>query len=189
VRRLLAFLVALGALSWIGAAAQDAAPPAVSAAAPAGVGVVPGLVLPRLEDLAETRQRPLFSPTRRPPPPPPPPPPAVVAEAPVAEAAEPEPETPPPFVLAGVVTGSTLTLAMLQNRDTAEVARVRRGEEVLGWTVTEVGTTHVVVQRDGRSVRLALFEKKEEPAAAATTGKTGRKKAADDDEEDDDDDE
>jgi general secretion pathway protein N len=130
----------------------------------------------------------LFSPTRRPPPPPPPAPPATVAEAPVEAEPEPEPETPPPFVLAGVVTGSTLTLAVLQNRDTAEVARVRRGEEVLGWKVAEVGTKHVVLQRDGRSVRLALFEKKEEPDATAAA-KAGGKKAADADEEDQDEDE
>lgn len=188
MRRRAAVLIAIGTLLPVGAGAQaPVLPPAgAPAAETAGVAVAPGLVLPRLQGLAATRERPLFSPTRRPPPPPPP---KIVAEAPVEAAPPPEPEKPPPFVLAGVVTGSALTLAMLQNRDTAEIARVRRGDAVLGWTVTEVGSRHVVLERDGRSVRLALFEKKEEPAAAAGAKAPAKRPAAADDDDDEDDDE
>lgn len=131
---------------------------AASSPAPSGsptVAVAPGLVLPGLASMSQTRDRPLFAPSRRPPPPPP-----EVAEA------EPEPDRPqappepPPFDLAGIVVGGESGFALLRNHETEKIEHAKRGDVLAGWTVSEIGQRHVVVSRDDRTVRLALFEVK-----------------------------
>jgi general secretion pathway protein N len=107
----------------------------------------------RLEDLAATRQRPLFTPSRRPPPPAArvDPSPAVELTPDVVRAAP-----PPPFDLVGAVVGENARYALLRQRTTNKVARLRPGDVAEGWRVTAIGIRSVVLERDGRSDSLAL---------------------------------
>lgn len=135
-----------GATAVVPAAAADAAEP---------VTVAPGVVLPGLAALSVTRERPLFSPGRRPPPPP------EVAEAEPPPPPPPKPPADPPFELAGIVAGGDLNVAMLRNRDTQAIQRAKAGEQFDGWTLAEIGQRYVVLQQEDRSVRLAMFEHKD----------------------------
>ena len=109
----------------------------------------------RLEDLRATRERPLFSPSRRPPPPPaarveapPPPAPPIEEKAAAIE--------PPPFDLVGAVVGEGVSYALLRNRTTSKVTRFRPGEDAEGWRVGVVSLRSVALERDGRKESLAL---------------------------------
>ena len=118
-----------------------------------GVNALHGL---RLEDLVATRDRPLFSPSRRPPPPrrveaPPPPPPA--PEPAVQQAAAPEA---PPFDLIGSAVGEANSFVLLRKHGTNEVTRLRPGDEKDGWRVGMVSLRSVVLERGDRSESLAL---------------------------------
>ena len=109
-----------------------------------------------LASLSATRERPLFSATRRPPAPPPAPmaapPPKPVAAAPVrpvvAEA--------PPLALVGTITGGETPVAVLFNQATRTVTQVREGDEELGWRITAVSPRSAVAEKDGNAVTLNL---------------------------------
>jgi general secretion pathway protein N len=95
-----------------------------------------------LSALSATRNRPLFTATRRPPPP------AVVAAPPPnastpIEAKPTEPER-PPFALVGTVT------------------RLREGETELGWRAQAIGPRSIVLQRGAESATLE-FPKPSDP--------------------------
>ena len=145
----------------------SAAPQADTAPAP-----VPGAAAARgnplrgipLRALSATRERPLFSASRRPPAP-------VIAAAPAPEppampmAAKPaEPER-PPLTLVGTVVSAKKRVAILFNRTTRQVTQVREGEEELGWRVRLVSPRSAVVEKDMRSVTLDLPNPGDEPAA------------------------
>jgi general secretion pathway protein N len=107
----------------------------------------------RLEDLAATRERPLFTPSRRPPPPP-----AAVVEAPDPPPVEAKPVAlePPPFDLVGAVVGQRASFALLRNRQSNAVVRLRPGDAAMGWRVGAVGVRSVSLERDGRVQSLTL---------------------------------
>jgi general secretion pathway protein N len=125
-------------------------PRAAAAQSPAAPPQEPASAMPPLENLEATRDRPLFSPQRRP-----------NAEAPPEEAAVVE-ESPEnlPFELTGVVIGSDTAIAILRNRDTQETVRLRQGENLEAWSLQEVATRHVVLRQEERQVRLELFSEK-----------------------------
>jgi general secretion pathway protein N len=106
----------------------------------------------RLEDLAATRARPLFAPTRRPPPPPsarigaPRPDPSPVLAKPAS----------PPFELIGAVVGERESYAVLRRRGTEKAARFRLGDDADGWRVGAIGRRSVTLEREGRTQSLAL---------------------------------
>lgn len=116
---------------------------------------VRSFAMPPLEELKATRERPLFSPRRRPDE-------AVVAlpETPVTQA---PPET-APFDLTGVVMGEDRAVAILHNRETQETVHLHQGETAQSWSVAEIAQRHVVLRNEGRQVRLQLFEPKPEGA-------------------------
>jgi type II secretory pathway component PulC len=114
--------------------------------------------LPPLEELKATRERPLFSPSRRP-----------DAEAAVESEAGPVEESPDslPFELTGVVLGTDTAIAILRNRDTQETVQLHRGEALEAWSIEEIAPRHVVLRQEDRQVRLELFQTKAEGEAAA----------------------
>ena len=121
----------------------------------------------RLEDLSATRERPLFVASRRAPPPmraetPPPPPPPVEEKAVVLG--------PPPFDLIGAVVGKRESIALLRNKTTSEVLRLRPGENAEGWRVGAVGLRSVALERDGRKEALALAGPPTDPAGPEVAG-------------------
>jgi hypothetical protein len=146
--------VALGAH----AAAPDA-PMADSAAQPGN----PLWTIP-LNTLTATRERPLFTPSRRPPPqalpavianvPPPPPPPA-----------EPEQLA---LRLLGTIAGREGGIAICLNLATSAVVRVRTGESFEGWNLRTVRGREATFEKASRQEVLALPapDDPRQPAAA-----------------------
>lgn len=156
-----AFLAALAGLCVIpgAAAAGEDQPgpvefripaPRTKEAAPAGN---PLWSIP-LEALSATRERPLFSPSRRPARPP------EAAPAPLAPAPPPQPVPPsrPRLSLIGTVAGLDDSFALFLDPQGKAVVRLRTGEGHEGWVLRSVSARDVLLQNDGASAVLALPE-------------------------------
>jgi len=103
--------------------------------------------------LTATRERPLFSVSRRPPalavkaaPPPPQPPP------------DPAPAPPerPTLTLIGTILSPGTSVAMLRDTATQAITRLRQGEEASGWRLKMVKLRSVVVEKGDQSAVLEL---------------------------------
>jgi general secretion pathway protein N len=116
-----------------------------------------------LRTLSVTRERPLFSPSRRPPAPavlgvePPPPP------LPTIKPAAPER---PPLILVGTIIGENEKLAIFFNQVTNSVTRVREGEAESGWLLRSVAERAIILQKDNQTVTLDLPKRSEERPAS-----------------------
>jgi hypothetical protein len=108
-----------------------------------------------LSALAATRDRPLFSASRRPPTPAAP---AVAAPPPKAAPAAQAPPELPPLALIGTIVSPKSSIAILQNSATQAVTRVRIGEENSGWRARSVAVRSVVLEKGAQSVTLRLPE-------------------------------
>ena len=137
-------------------------PCAVVAQSPPENAPVRSFALPPLEELQATRERPLFSPRRRP-----------DAEAVDETETSPVEESPEslPFELTGVVMGAEVAIAILRNRDTQETVSLRQGEALDGWSLEEIASRHVVFRQEDRQARLELFLP--HPEGSATPDPTG----------------
>jgi general secretion pathway protein N len=118
-----------------------------------------------LEQLSATRERPLFSPSRQPPAPPaaPAPPPQV------AEAPPPPPAAPPTLTLFGIVGGPEGARAIVRTQAGSEVLRLRVGDTVQGWEVSDIARTELVLRLGDRVETVALFAPGSRKAAAPPT--------------------
>ncbi|MCA6120293.1 hypothetical protein J6500_00015 [Bradyrhizobium sp. WSM 1704] len=103
-----------------------------------------------LQQLSATKDKPLFSPTRRPPPKP---------VAPVARQEPPPPPAPPPSVVVlGIVSENGGGRAAIRTAGTSDkVVRVRTGDDVDGWKVERIEPRRLVLTQGERSVDLAMF--------------------------------
>ena len=101
-----------------------------------------------LDRLSATRERPLFSPTRRPTPPPPPPPPEVAAFAVVPQ--------PPNLQLFGIVVDDEGARAIVRSSN-EKVDRVQIGDDIGGWKVSQIEGRRLVLSLDGRFATFTLF--------------------------------
>ena len=134
---------------------QRAAPaiPRAAQAAPAPVDAAqsgnPLWAIP-LQQLSATRERPLFSPSRRPPPPPPT---YQVAAAPPPK--PPEPER-PQLSLVGTVAEDAGGIGVFLDATDKSVVRLKRGENHKGWTLRDVSRRAVVLTKGFTVVELAL---------------------------------
>jgi general secretion pathway protein N len=100
-----------------------------------------------LDGLAATRERPLFSPTRRPPPPPPPP---------VVRAPEPPPPPPPPNItLVGIVMDGEEARALVRTPSTIMHARI--GDDIEGWKVVQIEGRKLVLSLGDRLAEVSMF--------------------------------
>lgn len=110
-----------------------------------------------LRALTETRERPLFSRSRRPPRPIIPAAPDPTEPAPLLAAAPAAPQR-PPLTLVGTVVGARAEagVALLLDSTTNVVARARVGESASGWRVRAVAARSIVVEKGAASVTLAL---------------------------------
>ena len=95
-----------------------------------------------LHSLSATRDRPLFSPDRRPPAPPPPP-------------VAPEP-APPVLSLLGTVLGGNRACAIVRS-GSVNIERVQLGDDIGGWKVSEIERHRLVLSLDGRAASFTLF--------------------------------
>ena len=113
-----------------------------------------------LSALNATRDRPLFSVSRRPPALP------VEAAAPPPRAPDPVPSAPPPperpaLKLIGTIVSPTASVAMLRDIATQAVTRLREGEATSGWQLKTVKLRSVIVEKGEQSAILALPERLE----------------------------
>lgn len=100
--------------------------------------------------LSATRERPLFSPSRRPP---------VVAVVPAPP--RPSPQRPaeseqPHLSLVGTVIGSTGSIGIFTDQATKAIVRLRIGEGYAGWILHAIDERAATLERDRRKVTLAL---------------------------------
>lgn len=129
-------------------AARAAATPAmITSPAPAAVS------MPPLAALTQTVERPVFSPTRRP---------EVAAQVEVEEApspASPAAQPPPALQLSAVVIEAGRQLALFRHASGASGAatlRATTGESVAGWTLVEVRSDGVTLERGGQQHEIPL---------------------------------
>jgi hypothetical protein len=106
-----------------------------------------------LQTLGATRERPLFTPSRRPP--------MAVAIAPPIEpvkvaAAPVEPERPSLTLLGIVLTGTAEGYAVLINTATKEVVRLKTGEGHDGWILHSVSGREAVFEKNNRTAVIAM---------------------------------
>lgn len=106
-----------------------------------------------LGSLMATRDRPLFTPSRRPPAP-------AVANVPIARPAA--PIAPPvvadrfALVLVGTIAGDTDGIAIFVEQDTKNVVRLRLGEAHSGWVLRSVRSREASLENAGRTETVAL---------------------------------
>jgi len=117
-----------------------------------------------LASLSVTRERPVFSPSRRP---------AALAEAPVPAVAEPasaEPGEPARaqlrLTLVGTVVGSSEGYGIFLDPATSAVVRLKAGEAHEGWVLRSVGVRQARLQNGSATAVLSLPD--HNPDAAAT---------------------
>ena len=105
-----------------------------------------------LENLVATRERPIFSPSRRPPPP------AVTVAPPPAPPPPPAPSAPqrPPLELVGTVLNSRDGYGIFLDQATNAIVRLRTGEIHEGWTLRSISGRDAMLQKDRNTVVLAL---------------------------------
>jgi general secretion pathway protein N len=105
-----------------------------------------------LSALSATRDRPLFSVSRRPP----------IVAVPVAappqtqEAVAPPPPERPLLTLVGTIVSPRASLALLQGSSSEAISRLRIGEENDGWQVRGIDLRSIVVVKGAQSVKLDL---------------------------------
>ena len=171
-----AALVAVSLIAAGAAAAQNAAAPAAPAApdsAPAPVAANGNpLAAIAIQSLTVTRERPLFTPSRRPPPPPVVAAPVVAAPAPAPAPVEAPPET-PPFKLIGTIVGGDESIAIFFNPATNATTRVHAGKEEAGWKVTAVNARAATLEKGSQNVTLDLPKPGEASSAPAVSAVPG----------------
>jgi len=105
-----------------------------------------------LSELSATRDRPIFSVSRRPPAPP-----AVVTVAPpLKSVAKPQAPDHPPLVLIGTIIGDSLRIAIFIEEKTRNTVRLAIGEIREGWTLRSVGIGEARLENADRAETLAL---------------------------------
>lgn len=121
-----------------------------------------------LDSLSATRERPLFSETRRPP---------VVAVAEPVRAVAPPPQEPPPTApeppplkLVGTIAGRDQGVAVFMNSSARQVVRLRIGETDSGWTLRSVGPKTTTLEKDSREVVVSMPPPGTASASEATQG-------------------
>ncbi|MBR1175255.1 hypothetical protein JQ617_14910 [Bradyrhizobium sp. KB893862 SZCCT0404] len=106
--------------------------------------------LPRL---ATTRDRPIFSPSRRPPPP-------TVARTPIAAPPPPRPNPVkverPQFALVGTIDGSEQSFGIFVDQTTKTALRLKVGEDYQGWRLRGVAPGEVTLEHDDQTAVLSL---------------------------------
>jgi hypothetical protein len=113
--------------------------------------------------LSAFRDKPLFTPSRRRPEPEAAPEPEPVVEA----APAPPPEAPAPNLkLQGVVIGHEGAVAVLQDLDAGGMQRLRLGDMVSGWLVTDIGDVAVRLTLGEREQEYRLFDPQARAAQA-----------------------
>ena len=116
-----------------------------------------------LSQLSATRDRPIFSPSRRPPPP-------IVATpvvAVVAPVVKPKEPPRPQLSLLGTIVNGDDGFAILMDQATATPLRIRIGSDYQGWALRAVRAGSATLQKDQDAMELALPRPGSEQTPAA----------------------
>ena len=116
-----------------------------------------------LSAVSATRDRPLFSASRRPPIVAAP----IVATPPKQEALAPPPPERPLFTLVGTIVSREASLAVLQGSAAEAISRLRVGQENDGWQVRGISLRSIVVEKGAQSVELDMPRPNETPAESS----------------------
>jgi hypothetical protein len=106
-----------------------------------------------LASLSNTRERPIFSPSRRPPPP------AVAATPPAREPpppSRPPRADPPQLSLVGTVGGDAESFGIFVDPATKAAVRLKVGDNYQGWTLRSVQGREVTLEHDKHTATLSL---------------------------------
>ena len=117
----------------------------------AGTPVANAVLAIPLSKLSMTRDRPIFSPSRRPPPPP-----ALPVIAKQVEPAKPAEPDQPPLILVGTVAGDDSGIAVFVEQTTENIVRLHLNESHQGWTLRSIQGREVTLLKDRKSSILAL---------------------------------
>jgi hypothetical protein len=126
------------------------------------------IVAQSIDSLSATRERPLFSPTRRPPAPP------AAAPPPIVRRADPAPPpSPPGVVLLGVVIGADTARAFVRSELPDKTLRVGIGDDVGGWKVSRIERRELVLSLGDRSATFTILNsaKTAEPPSVGPSSK------------------
>jgi len=142
----------------VAARTQDAEPPSGN----------PLWALP-LKQLSMTRDRPIFSPSRRPPPPPTP---AFVAPVAVRQQVKPAEPEKPAVALLGTIIGANADdrIGVFLDTSTQSVVRLRIGEDHQGWVVRLIKAREATLVKSGEQ---AVVLEMPTPGDAAFSGMAG----------------
>jgi hypothetical protein len=186
-------VLALGALSgvlagstWAATGALDTAPEGISPLGSPLSGTInpdkPGsaaltgnpLWAVPLNVLSMTRDRPLFSPSRRPIAP------AVAAAPIVPRGPPPKPPEPdhPPLTLVGTIVGGAESIAIFADQVTKNFIRLKTGQDHAGWTLRSVFGREATFERGDREATLGLPARSEPSQTTAAAPAAARFGAA-----------
>ena len=121
------------------------APPPAPAAAPSAN---PLWAIP-LSKLSGTRDRPIFSPSRRPPP-------SVVASEPAPPPPPRKKEMQPPLSLVGTIASDNEGFGIFLDQSTKQALRLKLGEDYQGWTLRIIRGREVMMEKDQQEATLTL---------------------------------
>jgi hypothetical protein len=111
------------------------------------------VVAQSIDSLSATRERPLFSPTRRPPARP------AAAPPPLVRRADPAPPPSlPGVVLLGVVIGADTARAVVRSEAADKTLRVGIGDDIGGWRVSQIERHELVLSLGDRSATFKIFD-------------------------------
>jgi hypothetical protein len=110
------------------------------------------IVAQSIDSLSATRERPLFSPTRRPPAAP------AAVPPPIVRRADPvPPSSPPGVILLGVVIGADTARAFVRSESPDKTLRVGIGDDISGWKVSRIEPRELVLSLGDRSATFTIF--------------------------------
>ncbi len=136
--------------------AQRANPQPRPESAPLVRDAAPGVGDQHLAERGAARERPLFSPSRRPPPPPQP---ALVAAV-LPPTPQPVVSAAPDLRLVGIVAGTDAAMAMVRRTGEGRSRTLRVGDIVDGWRVSEIGPARLLLRVGEEAKAYALFASK-----------------------------
>lgn len=145
------------------AAGATAAPPGAGPASASSANPLWGIAL---KQLSNTRERPLFSPSRRPPPPPAPP--AVVAAPPPVE--KPKELEKPQMALLGTIANHLEGYGIFMDQTVSQPVRIRLGSSHRGWKLSKITGNAVMLEKDGQAAELAFPKKPGDSAPRKSVG-------------------
>lgn len=107
-----------------------------------------------LKALSNTRDRPVFSPSRRPPP-------AIVAEPAESKPLPPPPPRkaeiePPPLSLVGTIAGGDESFGIFLDQSTKAALRLKIGDDFQGWRLRTISGREVTMEKDEQGALLTL---------------------------------